>query len=156
MTVRQNQAQKYREMMEAAEAYVVEDKPEINRPSDLARLMKPLAQNQTQECFWVLTLSTKNKVINIHHITTGLVDSTSIHPREVFRKSIIDNASRIFIVHNHPSGDSTPSAPDISTTKNLVEAGKIVGIEVMDHVIIGKSSTTKPEGWLSFSREGLM
>jgi len=94
--------------------------------------------NLAQECFQVLTLNSKNDLIDRHLITLGLADACLIHPREVFRSAILDNAAAIVCIHNHPSGDPTPSAEDIRITRQLVQAGKIVDIKVLDHVIIGR------------------
>jgi DNA repair protein RadC len=93
-----------------------------------------------QEAFQILTLDGKRKLIARHLVTLGLVDSSLVHPREVFRRCITDNAHAVILVHNHPSGDPTPSAEDIRITRQLVGAGKIVGIQVLDHIIIGRPS----------------
>jgi DNA repair protein RadC len=90
-----------------------------------------------QEEFWVLTLDTKLKVTGMHHISTGTVDSTLVHPREVFRAALLDSASFIITVHNHPSGDTTPSNMDRSMWKALEQAGDVLRIAVADHLIIG-------------------
>ena len=94
-----------------------------------------------QEAFCVLTLNTKNKMIAKHLITLGLADSAPVHPREVFRPAIADSAAAVILVHNHPSGDPTPSAEDLRVTRQLLEAGKVIGIRVLDHVIIGRNDT---------------
>jgi DNA repair protein RadC len=90
-----------------------------------------------QEEFLVATLDTKNKVRRVIRITRGTLDSSLVHPREVFRAAITDAASRILLIHNHPSGDTTPSPADIKITERLVEVGKLIGIEVLDHIIVG-------------------
>ena len=94
--------------------------------------------NLAQEAFVVLTLNTKNKLITRHLVTLGLADTAPVHPREVFRPAITDSASAVILVHNHPSGDPTPSAEDLRITRQLIDAGKVVGIRVLDHVIIGR------------------
>ena len=94
--------------------------------------------NLAQEAFAVLTLNAKNKLITRHLVTLGLADTAPVHPREVFRPAIADSASAVILVHNHPSGDPTPSAEDLRVTRQLIDAGKVVGIRVLDHVIIGR------------------
>ena len=92
-----------------------------------------------QECFQIISLNTRNALINRHMVTLGLVDASLVHPREVFRAAIGDGAAAIVLVHNHPSSDPTPSAEDLRITRQLVEAGKIVDIKVLDHVVIGRA-----------------
>ena len=100
------------------------------------QLFAPLLSKRPQEEFWVVTLSTKNKVIGLHHITTGTLDASLVHPREVFRAAILDSSSSIILVHNHPSGDPTPSREDRAVTTRLTEVGKLIGIEVLDHIVL--------------------
>lgn len=91
-----------------------------------------------QEQFHVLTLDTKNRIVDSHRITVGTLDASLIHPREVFRPAIKDAASSIILAHNHPSGDPTPSREDIAVTKRLTDVGKTIGIDVLDHIVLGK------------------
>ncbi len=93
--------------------------------------------NHLQERVVVLTLDVKNKPISWHTITIGSLDAAHVHPREVFRVAIVDGAKSIIITHNHPSGDPTPGDADIAATKRLAEAGKILGIDVLDHIVAG-------------------
>ena len=97
-----------------------------------------LASDQKQEEFHIVTLDTKNQVIDSHQITVGTLDASLVHPREVFRAAIKDAASSIILVHNHPSGDPTPSKADIQVTDRLTESGKLLGIDVLDHIVLGK------------------
>jgi DNA repair protein RadC len=92
----------------------------------------------TQEHFVVLTLDGHHQVIQKHIVTIGLANQSQIHPRETFRPAIMDSAVSIIIAHNHPSGHLEPSQADLAATKKLSEAGKILGIPVIDHLIIGK------------------
>ena len=94
--------------------------------------------NLAQECFQVLCLNTRHILINRHMVTLGLLDSALVHPREVFRPAIEDSAAAVVLVHNHPSGDATPSAEDLRITRQLIETGKIIDIKVLDHVVIGR------------------
>lgn len=128
-------------------------KEQIKSPDDVARICADIA-NLAQETFHVLMLNAKNCLINRHVVSIGLVDASLVHPREVFRPAIAENASVIVLAHNHPSGDSTPSAEDIKVTKQLIEAGKIVDITVQDHVIIGREHETS-RGFFSMREHGL-
>ena len=87
-------------------------------------------------------------------ISLGLLDSCPVHPREVFRQAIIDSAAAIILVHNHPSGDTTPSAEDLRVTRQLVEASRILGIRVLDHIIVAREGEGRP-GYLSIRENGL-
>lgn len=109
-------------------------------PEDAAQLVADTA-TLAQESFTVITLNTKHKVIDRHLITLGLADSSLVHPREVFRTAIQDGAAAIILSHNHPSGDPSPSAEDLRITRQLVEAGRILDIQILDHVIIGRGET---------------
>ena len=109
----------------------------ISMPQDVFFMFGEELRDCKEEHFLVLTLDIKNKIINKYLISIGLVDASLVHPREIFRKAISDNASNIILAHNHPSGDPLPSNEDINATKRIVEAGKIIGIGVLDHIIIG-------------------
>lgn len=95
-----------------------------------------LAIDGRQEQFHIVTLDTKHKPIQTHCITIGTLDASLVHPREVFRPAIRDAASAILLVHNHPSGDPTPSRQDLGVTEQLTEAGRLLGIEVLDHIVV--------------------
>ena len=114
-------------------------KQRIVTPADVYRVCSDIA-DLAQEAFHLLTLNAKNCLINRHMISLGLADASLVHPREVFRAAIADGASAVVVVlaHNHPSGDCTPSAEDLRITRQLIEAGKIVDIKILDHVIIGR------------------
>ena len=146
----------YKDLIAACEAYVQEDAPKATDPVSVANIMRPLLQTAEQESFWVLMLDTKHRVREIHEATRGLVDRSQVHAREIFREAIRHNSSRIVLSHNHPSGDPTPSAQDIACTRDLVAAGKIIGIDVLDHVIIGTRTTSRNRDYLSFKEEGLL
>ena len=87
-----------------------------------------------------MTLDTKNQVIDTHQITVGTLDASLVHPREVFRPAIKDAASSIILLHNHPSGDPTPSPEDHAVTRRLESSGKTLGIDVLDHIVLGRNS----------------
>jgi DNA repair protein RadC len=109
----------------------------VRTPADAYELCQDIS-GLAQECFQVLLLNAKNGLMNRIMVTLGLADSASAHPREVFRSAISEGALALVLVHNHPSGDTTPSSEDLRLTRQLIEAGKIIGISVMDHVIIGR------------------
>ena len=121
----------------------------ITEAKDIVHFMGE-AKNNRQECFYVITLNTKNTIIQKHLVTMGLLDSALVHPREVFYPACMDGARAIIVVHNHPSGDSTPSAQDIKQTEKLLAAGKIMDIPVLDHIIITPGDT-----WTSLRDQGL-
>lgn len=100
-----------------------------------------LAIDGVQEEFHIVTLDTKHKPIHAHRVTVGTLDASLVHPREVFRPAIRDAASAVILVHNHPSGDPTPSREDHQVTDQLTEAGKMLGINVLDHIIVAKERT---------------
>ena len=142
--------------MEAVEAYVSTQRPLLQSPEDTARLMRPILTSCEQEQMHALLLDAKNGLIADAMLTIGLADRTQIHPREAFREAIRENCSRILLVHGHPSGDPTPSAQDIAATRQLVEAGKIIGIEVLDHIVLGTRTATRPKDFVSFRQENLL
>jgi DNA repair protein RadC len=128
----------------------------LNEPQAVCDLFREQFRTATQEEFHALLLDAKNHLLLRERITLGLVDRTQIHPREVFRSAIRENCSRVLLVHNHPSGDPTPSAQDIAANRQLVEAGKIIGIEVLDHVVIGNPARAHGRAYVSFRQENLM
>lgn len=111
--------------------------PRIRGPEDVFRRMGPQMQGLAQEEFHALLLNTQHAVIREVLVTRGILDASLIHPREVFRPAIASGAAAVILVHNHPSGDPTPSAEDRAVTRQLMEAGRTVGIPVLDHVIVG-------------------
>ncbi len=130
-------------------AQVLDSEPQISGPDDTISILKPYSTRQ-QEYFLVLTLAMNHQVLQLHEITKGLLNRTLVHPREVFRAAISDNAAAIILAHNHPSGELDPSDEDIDITKRLVKAGSILGVSVLDHVIISR------KGSYSFAGHGIM
>lgn len=128
-------------------------KDKVRSPEDVARVCADIGE-LAQETFHVLILNAKNNLANRHMVTIGLADASLVHPREVFRPAIVENASAIVLTHNHPSGDPTPSAEDIRITKQLIEAGRLLNIAVQDHVIIGKV-TESSKRFFSMRESGL-
>jgi len=111
----------------------------IQSTQDVTTLCQDII-NLAQESFHVLTINCRNYLIDRHLISLGLIDVCLVHPREVFRPAILDGAKAIICVHNHPTGDSNPSADDIRITRQLIQASKILEIQLRDHVIIGHTT----------------
>ncbi|HAT4155957.1 DNA repair protein RadC [Clostridium perfringens] len=109
----------------------------ISKPSDVAKLVLDELRMLRQEVLILINLDTKNKVISKKEIFKGGLNSSLVHPREIFKEAVKDSAASIIICHNHPSGDPTPSKDDINITTRLKECGKMMGIELLDHLIIG-------------------
>ena len=128
----------------------------VGAPAEVLGLFKEHFRGLMQEEFHALLLNTKHYLMRDECITLGLVDRSQVHAREVFRTAIREGCSRIVLVHNHPSGDPTPSPQDIICTQQLVEAGKIIGIAVIDHVIIARPGVRQGRQYLSFREEGLL
>jgi DNA repair protein RadC len=108
-------------------------------------------EEETQEVFGILALNTKNKVVGFDIIHRGSLNASIVHPRDVFKSLLLKNAASFMCFHNHPSGDPQPSREDINVTERLVEAGKIIGIDMLDHIITGdegKYVSLKEKGYL--------
>lgn len=114
-----------------------QNKTKITSPTDVANLLMEDMRYLKKEYFKILLLDTKNQIISIEDISVGSLNSSIVHPREVYNPAIKKSSASIILVHNHPSGDPSPSKEDISITKRLVEGGEILGIKVLDHIIIG-------------------
>ncbi|HOX28189.1 MAG TPA: DNA repair protein RadC [bacterium] len=115
-------------------------KPIIDSPSVIFDLLKNELSPLKQETFKVALLNTKNELIKIVDVTQGTLSGSLVHPRETFRAAVSEGCYSVILIHNHPSGDPSPSQDDIKITRTLVEAGKILGIHVLDHIIIGSDS----------------
>lgn len=112
-------------------------RPRIQCPADVSRLLMAGLRDLDREHFYVVLLNTKHYVLGVDLISVGTLNGSLAHPREVFRAAIRRGAAALILVHNHPSGDPTPSPEDVQVTRRLVEAGRLMGIDVLDHVIIG-------------------
>ena len=121
----------------------------VKTPEDVVALVRGRLKGKKKEYFLALLLDTRSQLIRIAEVSVGSLDSSIVHPREVFKEAVSASAASVIFVHNHPSGDPAASEDDISLTKRLAEAGEIMGIDVLDHVIIGE------RGYLSLKREGL-
>ncbi|MER2114256.1 MAG: DNA repair protein RadC [Solibacillus isronensis] len=121
----------------------------IKSPEDGYHIIKELFQvdKLPNENFMMLTLNTKNKVMGAHIVFVGTLNASVIHPREIFQRALLNNAASIIVAHNHPSGSLAPSPEDIDVTERLRDAGKLMGIEVLDHLIMG-------DGYISLKEKG--
>jgi len=117
-------------------------KKKITSPKDFFELFQPLFKEEPSEIFVVAWLSSNNRVVGFEKVTLGLLSSSLVDPRSVFRGAIIANCANIILSHNHPSGNVEASQEDISITKTLVEAGKIIGINIFDHIIFAEDKFT--------------
>ena len=122
----------------------------IRTPEDVAAIMGPEYENAVVETAQMLALDTKNKIIGVFIISTGSLNASIIHPRDVFQRAILSNAASVILVHNHPSGDPTPSLEDMELTRKLMEAGKVLDIAVLDHVVMGENR------FVSMKEKGLL
>ena len=125
-------------------------KKQITSPEDFFRLFNPLLREESKEVFLVVWLSASNRAQGFEIVSSGSLTSSLVDPRIVFRGAIVANCAAIIVAHNHPSGNQEPSSEDISITKQLVEAGKIIGISIHDHLIFADNAFT------SFAERGLM
>ena len=128
----------------------------VRTPEDVYRVCGDIA-NLAQEAFTVLALDVKNRMINRTMVSLGIADASLVHPREVFRAAISEDGGAccaLLLTHNHPSGDPTPSAEDIRITRQLIEAGRIIDIKVIDHVVIGRPRNSSP-AFVSMRETGL-
>lgn len=117
----------------------VETRPNISSPQDVAALVQYEMASFSQEQLWVLLLNTKNQVTRIDKVYTGTLNASTVRVAELFRNAIRQSAASIIMVHNHPSGDPAPSHEDIRLTKSVIDAGKLLDIEVLDHVVVGNA-----------------
>jgi DNA repair protein RadC len=123
----------------------------INNPQDAARLAQDFIADSDREKVIAICLDVKNQPTSIATVSVGTVQSSLVHPREVLKQAILSNASAIILAHNHPSGDLTPSKPDIDMTHKLTEAAEIMELDLLDHIIVGDGRR-----YVSFREQGLM
>jgi len=122
----------------------------IKDPESVVKAIRASIKDKAKEHFKLILLNPRNKIIGISTISIGTLNASLVHPREVFKDAIMHTAASVVLAHNHPSGDPEPSEDDIKITKKLVDSGKILGIEVLDHIIIGKNN------FCSFKERGLI
>jgi DNA repair protein RadC len=125
------------------------EKTLVGTPEEVVRTVQGRLKRKKKEYFLVLSLDTKNQLIKVSEVSIGSLDTSVVHPREVFKEAISASAASVILVHNHPSGDPQPSDDDVKLTKRLAETGEIVGIAVLDHIVVGENR------FVSLKREGL-
>ena len=130
------------------------DSPVLDNPETIAGLLREENRLNEVEHFQVLLLNTRRKLIRVEQVSQGTLDTILVHAREVFKPAIAANASAIVLVHNHPSGDPTPSEADIKVTRDLIRAGQLLKIEVLDHVILGRKTAERPKDYASLRELG--
>lgn len=132
-------------------------RPEVRTPEQAAKVLLPLAQSAVQEHFWVLILDTRYRLCRAPvEVSKGILDASLVHPREVFREAIRASARAVILAHNHPSGEVSPSSEDLRITRQLIDAGRILDIDVLDHVIVGRAAGEGERAFLSLRESGLV
>jgi DNA repair protein RadC len=116
------------------------ERADMSDPKDVAGLARSYVKDWRKECFFTVHLDSRNRFVGKAEVSVGSLDTTLAHPREVFERAIRAGAASVIVVHNHPSGDPTPSDDDIRLTRRLTEAGKILGIRLLDHVVVSRDS----------------
>ena len=130
------------------------ESPVLDTPEAVANLMREDIRLRQVEAFQVLMLNTRRRLINVVKVADGTLDTILVHPREVFRAAIDAGAAAIVLAHNHPSGDPTPSEADIKVTRDLIRAGQLLKIEVLDHVILGQATQERKKDYVSLRELG--
>lgn len=133
------------------EASLLYPQRRIRMARDVVELFLKFLDETDREQFFLLCLNTKNEPTALHTVSIGSLDASIVHPREVFKVAILSNAASVIVAHNHPSGDPTVSQPDLEVTQRLQEAGELLGITVLDHIIVGTEGA-----YTSLKERGLM
>lgn len=129
----------------------------VRSPEDAAGILRATAKVLDHERFWTLHLDTRNRVKGApQEVSKGILDASLVHPREVFKPAIQSGCAALVLVHNHPSGDPTPSAEDVRITRQIVQAGQVIGIKVLDHVVLGRASALRDRDFMSMRESGLV
>ena len=131
-----------------------QESPTLDTPDRIADYLRERNRAFEVENFQVVVLNTRRRLIRVDNISQGTLDTILVHPREVFKPAIAANAAAIVLVHNHPSGDPTPSEADIKVTRDLIRAGQLLKIEVLDHVILGRATQDRPKDFTSLRELG--
>ena len=130
------------------------ESPLLDTPDRVAELLREEHRTYVVEQFTVVLLNTRRRLIKVVKLASGTLDTILVHPREVFKPAIASNAAAIVVAHNHPSGDATPSEADIKVTRDLIRAGQLLKIEVLDHVILGRATAERPKDFVSLRELG--
>jgi len=132
----------------------VTDPPLLDTPERVADLLRERNRFYTVEVFQTILVNTRRRLIAVQTISQGTLDTILVHPREVFATAISHRAAAIILAHNHPSGDPSPSEADIKVTRDLVRAGQLLKIDVLDHIILGRATTERPKDFVSLRELG--
>ena len=130
------------------------ESPQLDNPEAVADLLREESRLYEVENFQVVLLTTRRRLIRVERVSQGTLDTLLVHPREVFRPAISANASALILVHNHPSGDPTPSEADIKVTRDLIRAGQLLKIEILDHIILGRRTDERAKDYASLKELG--
>jgi DNA repair protein RadC len=130
------------------------ESPQLDHPERIADLLREANRAYEVEHFQAVLLNTRRRLIRVEQISQGTLDTILVHPREVFKSAIAANAAAVVLVHNHPSGDPTPSEADIEVTRDLIRAGQLLKIEVLDHLILGRATQDRPKDFVSLRELG--
>ena len=143
---------KYRLELVKEESHKYEVETRISCPKDIYKVLTKVCRIQcnAEEVFILITLNTKNIVTGYFEVHRGTINTSLVHPREVFKRALLNNASNIMVAHNHPSGDPNPSKEDIQITERLKEAGNLLGINLLDHIIVGEDK------YISLKEKGVL
>lgn len=130
------------------------ESPQLDNPEAVADLLREENRLYEVENFQVVLLTTRRRLIRVERVSQGTLDTLLVHPREVFRPAISANAAALILVHNHPSGDPTPSEADIKVTRDLIRAGQLLKIEILDHIILGRRTNERAKDYASLKELG--
>lgn len=124
---------------------VLKTRATVRHDEDIVACLWPFLRGRTTEVFWCMALDGKHRVLGLHEVSVGTLSSSLVHPREIFRFAIQAGAAAIVVAHNHPSGDPEPSPEDIAVTQRIEQAGKLLGIPLLDHVVVGFTTNASRE-----------
>jgi DNA repair protein RadC len=135
-------------------AEISREAPLLDNPGSIADLLREQNRAYQVEHFQVVLLNTRRRLISVENVSQGTLDTILVHAREVFKSAIAASASALVLVHNHPSGDPTPSEADIKVTRDLIRAGQVLKIDVLDHVILGRRTEQRAQDYVSLKELG--
>ncbi len=130
------------------------EQPLLDNPEAIVRLLRDQNRMKDVETVEIVLLNTRRRLIRIEQVSQGTLDTILVHPRDVFKAAITASAAAIVLVHNHPSGDPTPSEADIKVTREIIQAGRVLKIEVLDHLILGRATSDRPKDYSSLRELG--
>lgn len=128
----------------------------LNKPDLIYAVMAPEMQQLSRESLRVILLNSRYRLVKVEEVSSGTINETVAHPRDILKPAIVHDCHAFIVVHNHPSGDPSPSQADRKLTRRLIEAAELMRIEMLDHIIIGRPRDENPNGYFSFNEQGLM